>query len=171
MIRLRTSLAFSGILLSALLCAGQSAIAEKTEMQNSYKHESRPYTLASVEGDFGVVANYAGDIAGLLGISKTDRKGNVEGSAVVNIPGANNTRQIVPISWTGTETVNEDGTGIVELLVILPNSTQQVTMDLVITKAVVIGGVKKATEMRTMQRQPSGLTGQFVTDVLTRRPE
>ncbi len=171
MTRLRTSLALSGILLSALLCASRTAFAGQTELPDNHKHESGPYTVASVEGDYGIVGTYAGGIAGLLGTSKTDRRGNVEGSAVVNIPGANNTRQIVPITWTGTETVNEDGTGTVELLVILPNSTQQVTMDSVITKSVVIGGVKKATEMRTMQRQPSGLTGQFVTDVLTRRPE
>ncbi len=171
MIRLRTSLALSGILLSELLCIGQTALAAQPELQDNHKGESRPYTLASVEGDYGIVGNYAGGIAGLLGISKTDREGNVEGSAVVNIPGANDTRQVVPITWTGTETVNEDGMGTVELLVVLPNSTQQVTMDLVITKAVVIGGVKKAIEMRTMQHQPSGLTGQFVTDVLTRRPE
>ncbi len=171
MIKLRKSPALSGILLSALLSASQTAFAGQTEPPDNHKHESRPYTLASIEGDYGIVGSYAGGIAGLLGVSKTDKRGNVEGSAVVNIPGPKDTRQIVPITWTGTETVNENGTGTVELSIILPNSTQQVTMDIVITKAVVIDDVKKATELRTMQRQPSGLTGQFVTDVLTRRPE
>ena len=171
MIRQRTSLALSGLLLGALLCASQTAFAGQIGIPDNHRHENRPYTLASVEGDYGIVGTYSGGIAGLLGISKTDRRGDIEGSAVVNIPGANETRQIVPITWTGTETVNEDGTGTVELLIILPNSTQQVTMDVVITKAVVIDGVKKATELRTMQRQSSGLTGQFVTDILTRRPE
>lgn len=171
MIRPRTSLALSGLLLSAVLCANQTALLAQTELQDRHRDEDRHYTLASVEGDYAIVGTYAGGIAGQLGVSKTDRNGNVEGSALVNIPGGNNTRQVVPISWTGTETVNEDGTGTVELFVILPNSTQRQTLDIVITKAIVIDGVKKATEMRTMQRLPSGLTGQFVTDVLTRRPE
>lgn len=111
MTRLKRPLTLSGILLSALLCASQTALAAETEVQNNHNRENRPYTLASVEGDYGIVGTYAGGIAGLLGVSKTDREGNVEGSAVVNIPGANDTRQIVPITWTGTETVNEDGGG------------------------------------------------------------
>ena len=138
MIRSKTTLALSGILLSAALCASETALVARAELPDNDKHEKIPYTLASVEGNYGIVGSYSGDLAGLLGSS---------------------------------ETVNEDGTGTVELLVILPNSSQQVTMDTVITKAVMIDGVKKATEMRTMQRQPSGLTGQFVTDVLTRRPD
>jgi hypothetical protein len=95
----------------------------------------------------------------------------VEGSAVVNIPGASNTRQVVPISWTGVQTINEDGSGTISLTVTLPNATQAVTQDFVITKAVKVDGLRQAVELRTMQREPSGLVaGEFISDVLTRRP-
>ena len=134
--------------------------------------ECKGYTLASIEGEYAVVGMYAGELAGLIGVSKTDKNGNVEGSAVVNLPGASTTRQVVPISWTGVQTINADGTGTIFLTVILPNTTQIVTQDFVITKAVSISGVRKANELRTMQREPSGLiAGEFISDVLTRRPD
>ena len=81
-------------------------------------------------------------------MSKTDTNGNVEGSAVVNIPGASNTRQVVPISWTGVQTINEDGSGTISLTVTLPNATQTVTQDFVITKAVKVDGLRQAVELR-----------------------
>lgn len=134
--------------------------------------ECKGYTLASIEGEYAVVGTYAGGIAGLIGVSTTDKNGNVEGSAVVNIPGTSNTRQVIPISWTGVQTINEDGSGTISLTVTLPNAIQTVTQDFVIAKAVKVDGVKKAIELRTMQREPSGLVaGEFISDVLTRRPD
>ncbi len=134
--------------------------------------ECKGYTLSSIEGEYAVVGTYAGQLAGLIGVSKTDKNGNVEGSALVNIPGANNARLVIPISWVGVQTIYEDGTGTIVLTVTLPNATQNVIQDFVVTKAVKIDGGRKATELKTMQREPSGLiAGEFVTDVLTRRPE
>jgi len=133
--------------------------------------ERKGYTLASIEGEYAVVGTYAGEIAGLIGVSKTDKNDNVEGSAVVNMPGASN-MQVVPISWMGVQTINEDGSGTISLTVTLPNATQTVTQDFVIAKAVKVDGVKKAIELRTMQREPSSLVaGEFISDVLTRRPD
>ncbi len=89
----------------------------------------------------------------------------------MNIPGPNNTREIVPISYRGTITVTDDGTGTMYATVSLPNATQKTTLDFVVTKAKLVNGIKVATEITTMQREPSGLlAGEFISHVLTRRP-
>ncbi|MDQ2841919.1 MAG: hypothetical protein M3Y72_12955 [Acidobacteriota bacterium] len=162
MLRQRKTFVLAACLIGTMLVASTAGSAA----------ECKGYALASIEGEYAVVGTYAGEVAGLIGVSRTDRNGNVEGSALVNIPGTNNTRLVVPISWTGVQIVNEDGTGTVSLTITLPNATQTVTQDFVITKAAKIDGVLKATELRTMQREPSGLVaGEFITDVLTRRPD
>jgi hypothetical protein len=35
--------------------------------------ECKGYTLASIEGEYAVVGTYAGELAGLIGVSKTDK--------------------------------------------------------------------------------------------------
>jgi hypothetical protein len=133
---------------------------------------SQPYGLASLEGDYGVVGTYGANVARLLGSYHADGRGNLGGTATVNLPGGAGSRVVVSISFEGTYTINDDGSGVIYFTVSLPGgATSPVTLDLVITKAKFIDGVKVATELATAQREASSVVdGQFVTHISTRRP-
>jgi len=80
----------------------------------------------------------------------------------------------VHLTFTGNYTVNEDGTGVLNLLVTLPSgATATATEDFVITEAEVIHGAPLATKIVNAQREPSLVLGNgvFVTQVLSRRPD
>jgi hypothetical protein len=116
------------------------------------------YTLASVCGDYGIVATYGANVARALGTQTVDGHGKLTGSAIVNQPGPNNTRTIVSIGLTGTYTVNADGTGQMIVTVALPGGgTATVTEDFVITKTKVKDGVAIATEIQDAQEVPSAV--------------
>ncbi len=132
-----------------------------------------PYRLASLEGNYAVVGTYGANVARLLGTYHADGQGNIKGTAKVNLPGPGNERVIVSISFGGTYTVNEDGTGTIYFTVELPGGgSGPATLDFVFTRSEVLGGIKVATEIATAQREPSlVVNGQFVTHVSTRRPD
>ncbi len=162
--------ALTGFVLASLLCT--VTLTAQESAQNETARESRAYSLEGLEGNYAIVGTYAGNIARLIGTATIESGATFEGSATVNIPGPRNTREIVPISYTGTLTVSDDGTGTMFATVNLPNATQKTTLDFVVTKAELIRGVKVATEITTMQREPSGLVaGEFISHVLTRRPK
>ena len=116
------------------------------------------YTLASVCGDYSVIATYGANIARALGTQTTDGHGKLTGSAIVNQPGPNNTRTIVSIGLKGTYTVNADGTGSMIVTVALPGGgTATVTEDFVITKSTVKDGIAIATEIEDAQEVPSAV--------------
>jgi hypothetical protein len=134
----------------------------------------REYSVASLRGDYGVVATYGANLARALGTQTVDGLGNLKGSAIVNQPGANGARTIVSITFTGTYTVNSDGTGAMYLTINLPNGkTANATEDFVITKAEIKHGTPIATEIVDAQEQPSTVItgGVFVTHTYTLRPE
>jgi hypothetical protein len=119
------------------------------------------YTLASICGDYAAVATYGANIARALGTEQMDGHGKLTGSAIVNQPGANDTRTIVSIGLQGTYTVNPDGTGSMILTVILPTgATASVTEDFVITRTKLIDGVLVATEIQDAQEVPSAVIDQ-----------
>jgi len=132
-----------------------------------------PFSITSFEGDYGVLGTYGANVARLLGTYHADGRGNLKGSAKVNLPGANGERVVASITFEGTCNVNDDGTGVINFTVTLPGgTTMPVTLDLLITRAEVFRGMKIATEIATSQREPSSVVdGQFVTHVSTRRPD
>jgi|GraSoiStandDraft_57_1057295.scaffolds.fasta_scaffold280495_2 hypothetical protein len=132
------------------------------------------YTVQSLRGNYAAIATYGGNAARALGVQVFDGAGNLKGSAIVNQPGPDGTRSVVSISFTGTYTVNGDGTGVMSLTITLPNgTTADATEDFVITKAKLRDRVLIATEVIDAQEQPSTVIpgGVFVTHTYTRRPE
>ena len=121
------------------------------------------YTLASVCGDYSIVATYGANVARALGTQTVDGHGKLTGSAIVNQPGPNNTRTIVSIGLTGTYTVNADGTGQMIVTVTLPGGgTATVTEDFVITKTKVKDGIAIATEIQDAQEVPSAVIDESI---------
>ncbi len=135
--------------------------------------QETPYTVASLEGDYGFVGTYEGDVARLVGTAHFDGKGNLtSGGARVVILGGT----VTPVTYTGVYAVNADGTGTISITVFgVATPPPVVTEDFVITKARFINGVKIATEVQDAQEQPivvvTGGGGVFVTHVYTRRPD
>ncbi|MDQ6675854.1 MAG: hypothetical protein M3Z09_00995 [Acidobacteriota bacterium] len=128
--------------------------------------------MASLQGDYAVVGTYGANTARLIGTYNADGRGNIKGTARVNLPGPGNIRVVASISFSGTYTVGDDGTGTINFIVMLPGGgTAPATLDFVMTKAIVLEGMKIATEVATAQREPSSVVdGQFVTHISTRRP-
>jgi hypothetical protein len=137
-------------------------------------HRAIPaYSLESYNGDYAVIGTYGQNAARLIGTYYADGEGNISGTARVNLPGAGTARVVVSLSFAGSYTINEDGTGTIYFTVALPGGgTSVATLDFVITKAMVMDGVKVATEIADAQREPSSVVnGQFVTHMSTRRPK
>lgn len=146
--------------------------------QNTISMESAEFFptfhLGSLEGDYAVVNHYGANLALGIGVEHFDGNGQLRGTLLLNRPTATGTRQLVPLTSTGTYTVNEDGTGTMVLAVTLPDGTiKTATEDFVITRAVWIRGRIVAVEIVDEQREPSLVLGNgvFVTQTYTRRGE
>jgi len=131
------------------------------------------YTLASLQGTYAVIGNYAGNIALAVGVETFDGQGNLTRTATVNGPAAGSTtgaRTITQTTSTGTYTVNCNGTGVYTRAV--TNLTTGVVTtfvnDFVITTAVrSLGGegnLMIATSITDAQETPSAVVtpGVFV---------
>lgn len=142
--------------------------------QNRAAIRHHTYTLASLQGDYGVVNHYGegGNLALGIGTSQFDGAGNVQGTLLLNRPTATGTRELVPLTSVGTYTVNADGTGIIYLTVTLPDGTTRTgTEDFVVTRSQRIDGTLVATKVVDEQREASLVLGNgvFVTQDFTRR--
>ncbi len=135
----------------------------------------RPYSLASMNGEFALVGSYTGGLAAARQLGVVHIKdGDVTGFLRVNVQGSTPTQRIVVyLSFTGSTTITEDGTGVVTLSVTYPDqSLHPATLDFVITKAQESRDLKIATELAAMQRETPALSpGSFIVSTLTRRPE
>jgi len=121
-------------------------------------HSLSGYKLASVCGDYGVVATYGANIARALGTLQFNGHGKFSGSAIANQPGPNDTRSIAGIELSGSYSVNTDGTGAMNVDVHLANGTvASVIEDFVITKVKWIKGIPVASEMVDAQKEPSAI--------------
>lgn len=132
------------------------------------------YSLRSLQGDYAVVTHYGdgGNLALGIGTEQFDGSGNCQGTLLLNRPTATGTRELVPLTSTGTYTVNADGTGVILLTVTLPDgTTRTATEDFVITRTERIPGIPVATRIVDEQREPSLVLGSgvFVTQDYTRR--
>jgi hypothetical protein len=140
-----------------LACIATTPGLVRAQHEND-KPSQEKYTLASICGDYGIIANYGANIARALGTQTADGHGKFTGSAIVNQPGPNDSRTIIPIGIMGTYTVNPDGTGQMIVTVTLPGGgTATVTEDFVITKSKVKDGIAIATEIEDAQEVPSAV--------------
>ena len=160
------------VLVSAI--AGSSPVLAQTSMVSvQSENHNQPYSLASMNGEFALVGTYTGGIARQLGIVQV-KEGDVTGYLRVNILGSTPTQRVVVyLSFTGTATVAEDGTGVITLTVTYPDqSLHEATVDILITKGYESRSGRTATEIATMQRETPALSpGSLIVGTLTRRAQ
>ncbi|MGD1090399.1 MAG: hypothetical protein ABSB35_00250 [Bryobacteraceae bacterium] len=134
------------------------------------------YTLASLQGNYAIVANYGANVAIALGTRYYDGNGNLTGTFIVNEPTAGSTtgaRTLVTGTQAGTYTVNCNGTGKINRILTASNGTTSIqTDDFVITGATLQGGLL-ATSIADAVEIPSAIVagGIFVTRTQTRLPD
>jgi len=134
------------------------------------------YTLASIQGNFAIVANYGANVAISLGVRSYDGNGNLTATFLVNEPTAGSTtgaRTIVTGTQTGTYTMNCNGTGKITRNLIASNGVTATQVDdFVITGGVVAQGGLVATSIADADEVPSAIVpgGLFLTRVQTRLP-
>jgi hypothetical protein len=134
------------------------------------------YTVASLQGNYSIVANYGAFVAISFGTRTYDGNGNLAGTFLVNEPTAGSTtgaRSIVTGTQAGTYTVNCNGTGQFNRILTTNGVSTVQTDDFIITAAVVIGGQLVATAIADAVETPSAIVpgGIFVTRVQTRLPD
>lgn len=116
------------------------------------------YSVVSLCGNYGAIATYGANVARALGWETMNGRGKLTGHAIVNQPGANDTRTVVSIGISGTYSVNADGIGKMVLSIALPGGgSASVTEDFTITRSKVVDGVPIATEIQDAQEQPSAV--------------
>jgi len=137
----------------------------------------RCYSVASLQGHYGIIATYGANVAVAFGERSYDGNGNLAGTFVLNEPTSGSTtgaRSIVTGTQAGTYTVNCNGSGQIKRL--LTASTGVVTNqvdDFVITGAIVQNGVLIATSIADAVEVGSVLVpgGILVTRIQTRLPD
>jgi hypothetical protein len=132
------------------------------------------YMLASLQGDYAVVNHYGANLALGIGTEQFDGNGRCKGTLLLNRPTLTGARELVPLTSTGTYSVNQDGTGTILLEVTLPDgSIRTATEDFVITRSEFIRGALVGTAITDEQREPSLVLGNgvFLTQSYTRRGE
>ncbi len=152
--------------------AGCSLVSAQNTGDQERKAD-QPYSVASLNGEWALVGTYTNGIARQLGVVRFE-DGDVTGFLRVNVQGATPTQRIVVyLSFKGTITVADDGTGIGTLSVTYPDgSLHPATLDMLITKAYERRNAKIATEIATMQRETPALSpGALIVATLTRRPD
>jgi hypothetical protein len=136
------------------------------------------YTIASLQGSYALIGNYAGGIGMAMAVEFIDGQGNMTRQATVNQPLAGSTtgeRTLSSTMSTGTYTINCDGTGTLHRM--QTNVTTGVTSsndsNIVITGAVVKNGRLIATSIVSAQTTPSAIVpgGVFTSMVYTRTPD
>lgn len=135
------------------------------------------FTLASIQGNYGVVATYGANVALSLAVRTADGNGNWSANFIVNEPTPGSTtgaRTIVTGTNIGTYTVNCNGIGQVQRLTTTNTGIVVAGVDdFVITAATVINGQLIATAIADMSETPSAIVpgGVFLTRVYTRLPD
>lgn len=138
-----------------------------------------PYTLASLQGNYAIVANYGSNLAAALGSEHLDGNGIMTRTSLINEPTPGSTtgaRTIVTTTQTGTYTVNCNGTGQFSRTVTANGVTTTGMDDFIITAAVrVFAGsdfMLLATGIADIQQGPSSIVpgGIFLTRTHTRLP-
>jgi hypothetical protein len=134
------------------------------------------YTLASLNGTYGVVGEYGAHVAIALATRHFDGNGNLTGAFTVNAPDPASTtggRKLITGTQIGTYTVNCDGTGVFTRVLTVNGVTTNQFDDFIITAAKVKDGQLIATTIDDAQRTPSAIVlgGIFLTRHYTLRPD
>ena len=138
--------------------------------------EPQCYTVASLRGNYAVVATYGANIAIAFAKRYLDGNGNLTGRFLVNAPTPGSTtgaRTIITGTQVGTYTVNCNGTGVFTRVLTASNGTVSHQIDdFVIRGAKVEDDQLIATAIEDAQRTPSALVpgGIFVIRSYTRLP-
>jgi hypothetical protein len=151
-----------GILILSLLPCGQAQ-----------GQQQRPFTNASLQGQYAVVGTGGNHTAASIGIDTYDGQGTLSRSLVLNERQADQTRKVVPITGQGTYRVQPNGMGTATIVNTLPDgSTFTSHVDFVITRATTANTAdqKVATEVFVILRE-TGIAAPLVTFVLTRLPD
>jgi hypothetical protein len=159
------------VVLSILTWATPALIAQDRAAEALHQYS---YSVASIRGDYAVVNHYGANLALGVGTVHFDGTGTLSGSLLLNKPASTGARELVPLTLTGTYSVNGDGTGTIFFTVTLPDSSiKTATEDFVITRTEVIRRFPVATEIIDAQREASLVLGNgvFVTQKYTRRGE
>lgn len=156
---------------AALALTGFSLAQHATESsENRPKHQ---YTLASLEGNYGITGVYGAHAAGFVGTTEISSKGVVSNSSGTFVDLALPApTELSPI--TGQVAVNPDGTGLFTLDVTFVGGPAHVLIHLnyVVTDARIEDKKLIATRMVALQQESSNVPGaEFATLTLTRRPE
>ena len=161
-----------------LIAAAVIVLASYLGTSTASADETHCYTLASLKGNYAVVATYGANVALALALREFDGKGNLTGTFTLNAPDPTSTtggRKISTGTQVGTYAVNCDGTGVITRT--LTSSLGVVTTqedDFVITRADKReDGQLLAVALEDATRVPSALVagGIFVFRSYTRRPE
>ena len=125
---------FSRKLMLALIVV--SAVTIPSTVSAEDQGDDQPYSLASLDGEFALVGTYTGGIARQLGVVHF-KEGDSTGYLRVNVQGATSAlRVVVYLSFAGTTSIADDGTGVVTLTVTYPDgSLHPATLDFLVTKA------------------------------------
>jgi hypothetical protein len=138
----------------------------------AYGQQQRPFSNASLHGQYALVGTGGNHRAASVGIETYDGQGNVARSLVLNERDAEQKRQVVTITGQGTYQVQPNGMGTTTIVNTLPSgSTFTSHLDFVITQAMVTDQEEKvATEVFAILRE-AGIAAPLVTFVLTRLPD
>jgi hypothetical protein len=128
------------------------------------------FTNASVQGTWAYTIMGGPNVGCVLGVETFDENRNGTGPFILNAPTPDGARLVIPGTVASTHTLNANGTGTGSYTAtFLDGSTTSGTLDMLITQANVVGGVKVATEMVAMQREP--WNGLFLTYTFKRLPD
>jgi hypothetical protein len=135
--------------------------------------QQRPFTTASLHGQYAVVGTGGNHIAASVGIETYDGQGNVTRTLLLNERDADHTRKVVSITGQGTYHVQPNGMGTATIVNTLPDgSTFTSHLDFVITQATPTNtdDEKVATAVFAILRE-TGMAAPLVTFVITRLPD
>ncbi len=164
----KKSLLVPAVIIFTSFCGVSAANAQATQ---------RCYTLASLQGNYTLVANYGANVAIALATRSYDGNGNLTGTFVLNEPTSGSTtgaRTIVTGTQAGTYTVNCNGTGKINRVLTASTGVTAIQVDdFVITGAFVQSGVLIATSIADAVEVGSVLVpgGILVSRVQTRLPD
>lgn len=135
--------------------------------------QQRPFTNASLQGQYAVVGSGGNHTAASIGIEIYDGQGNVTRTLILNESDAEQTRKVVRLTGQGTYRVQPNGMGTASIVNTLPDgSTFTSHLDFVVTRATTANthDDKLALEVVAILRE-TGIAATLVTFVLTRLPD
>jgi hypothetical protein len=112
------------------------------------------YTVASLNGTYGVVGDYGAHVAIALATRHFDGKGNLTGTFTINAPDPASTtggRKLITGTQMGTYTVNCDGTGVFDRVLTSNGTIVHQFDDFIITVATAKDGQLIATTIEDAQ--------------------